>query len=126
MTIYIVGEEGNLGTTENEPRVLAPRKSGGVGRRPTLVVEAIWLASGRCGRHVFSVKRGVLEEYRSFDDNTRYFARVLPDDARPTLEALDAKLEAAEAEVTRLRQERRVLLDAVVSRGERVRVKVEP
>jgi hypothetical protein len=125
MTIYIIGEEGNLGTTESEPRVLEPGKGGNVQKK----TQALWPASCKAGRHAFLVKRGgTLEEYRTWDYGTgagsrRVFARVLPADLEPELAAIDAKVEATLEELNRLKKERRELLDAAVPRAEVVRVK---
>ena len=112
MTIFIVGEEDALGTTERPPHTYVPP---GKTRRT-----AICSADHTSSRFGFAVVRGLIEEFRSQDDK-RVFARVLPADAIAPLLALDATIVDAEQRLASLRQERRDMLAALVPRAERVR-----
>jgi hypothetical protein len=123
MPKYIVGAESSLSVTSEEPLVLAPGKGGNVSKN----TQALWRASSFVGRWAFSVKRGLVEEYKTWNygnaPDERVFARVLPDDAAPALDAIDAKIVEHETEWKRLKKERVELLAAIAPRAERVRVK---
>lgn len=114
MIRYIVGLESNLGVTESAPRVVKLGKGGPI---------ALWPHSSVVGRWQFGIKRGFVEEHRSYDDDERVYARVFPEDAAPELAEIEAKLAANVEENKRLRAERQALLAAVVPRAERVKVK---
>lgn len=117
MTIYIVGVENALATTETEPRVIGPYPKEKYKR-------ALWLASSLVGRHEFAIKRGIVEEFKTYDDGKRVYARVLPASDVPLLADLDHQIEGAKARLANLMQLRRDMLAAIVPRASRVKVKV--
>lgn len=121
---YIVGTESQLGVTETEPHVLPPGCGGNTSKKTT---QALWLASSFVGRWAFAVKRGIVEEFRTWDygdskRTERVFARELPADATYRLEEINAQIAATEAELKRLKNERQEFLAAVVVRAPRVKV----
>lgn len=119
---FIVGEENNLGVSDVEPRQgTFPGKKRAFASWPMgATLHANWM---------FGIVRGYLEEFRTTGWSkggfqSRVFARVLPDSVAPAYDAINEKIAAAEAEVTRLRQERQEILAAAIPNAERVKVSI--
>ncbi len=124
MTWYIVGSKTALGVTATEPRYATYGKAWTPAN-----LRAIWFASSLVGRHEFSVKRGLVEEYVSYtgsrsnrDGHEPVYARVLPTDVEPELLRLLAERDRLLALLKEKQEERQEFLAAVVPRAPRVRV----
>lgn len=108
VTWYIVGAENALECTSTPPRMIFDSQRGGWQMRWPIVTG---------GYQMFRVVRGRAEEFRTYDDGQRVYARELPEDARPDLLAHNAEVIAAEAALEAARGNRRAFLEAQVLRG---------
>lgn len=105
--------------TEDDLRVSGSYQ---VGRYPGRDHDSAWARSNGGATWSFRVRRGKLEEFRSFSPPHKHvYARVLPPDVLPELDKVDAEIAEAEAVLQKLRGDRQALLLAAAQRGKPIR-----